>query len=214
VTIAPLLRFWKGAADDRHAPAPEAIGRARHCVGYEKIDLSGADGVRFRSDCLEIDLGGIGKGYAVDRALGILTSAGVRHAMVNAGGSSIAAVGAPPGRNGWPVQLGEADDGGLVLLLDGQSVSTSQRDPSKRFGEIIDPLTGAPAAEEHRVSVIAPTATASDALSTTALMLPVAEAMVLLKTFPGVSAVWISPDGRKRAAFRESRLRTQPSSTQ
>jgi thiamine biosynthesis lipoprotein len=212
VTIAPLLRLWRASADDGHAPTPEAIAQARRCVGYEKIDLSGTDGIRFRSDCLEVDLGGIGKGYAVDRALGILTSAGIRRAMVNAGGSSISAVGAPPGRNGWPVLLGEADAGGMVLLLDRQSVSTSQRDTSKRFGEIIDPLTGGPASRSHRVSVIAPTATTADALSTTLLMLPMEEATVLLSAFPDVSAVWISPDGHKRAVFRESRLRLQPSS--
>jgi thiamine biosynthesis lipoprotein len=210
VTIAPLLRLWKGAAADRRAPTPEALARARRCVGYEKIDLSGADGIRFRSDCLEVDLSGIGKGYAVDRALAVLTAAGIQRAMVNAGGSSIAAVGGPPGRNGWPVLLGEADAGGKVLLLNGQSVSTSQRDPSKPFGEIIDPLTGAPATGGHSVSVIAPTATASDALSTTVLMLRVEEATVLLSAFPDVSAVWISPEGQTRAAYRESRLRLRP----
>jgi thiamine biosynthesis lipoprotein len=212
VTIAPLLRLWKGAAADGRAPTQEALAQARRCVGYEKIDLSGTDGIRFRSGCLEVDLGGIGKGYAVDRALAVLTAAGIQRAMVNAGGSSLAAVGAPPGRNGWPVLLGEADAGGMVLLLNGQSVSTSQQDPAKPFGEIIDPLTGAPATGSHSVSVIAPTATASDAWSTTVLMMSVEEAAVLLNAFPDVSAVWISPEGRKRAAFRESRLRLQPPS--
>lgn len=212
VTIAPLLRLWKDAAADGRAPTDEALAQARRCVGYEKIDLAASDRIRFRSDCLEIDLGGIGKGYAVDRAIAILASAGIQRAMVNAGGSSIAAVGAPPGRDGWPVLLGEADAGGMVLVLSDQSVSTSQQDPSKPFGDIIDPLTGAPAPGGHTVSVIAATATASDALSTTVLMLPPEEAWTLLSTFPDVSAVWISPDGRKRAAFRESRLRLQPSS--
>jgi FAD:protein FMN transferase len=213
VTIAPLLRLWKGAAADGTRPSPEAIARARRCVGYEKIDLSSADGIRFHSECLEIDLGGIGKGYAVDRALAVLMSAGIRRAMINFGGSSIVAIGAPPGRDGWPVLLGQTDAGGTVLLLSGESVSTSQQDPSKPFGEIIDPLTGAPVAAGHSVSVIAPTATASDALSTTVLMLPVEEATVLLNTFPDVAAVWFSPDGRTRAAVRESRLRLQASST-
>jgi len=208
VTIAPLLRLWKSAATSGSAPAAEAIERARRCVGYEKIDISGADGIRFRSDCVEIDLGGIGKGYAVDRALAVLTSAGIRHAMVNAGGSSIAAIGSPPGRDGWPVRLG-GEAGGTVLLLSGQSVSTSQQDPAKPFGEIVDPLTGAPSNGADSVSVVAPSATASDALSTTVLMLPVEEAKGLLSGFPDVSAVWISSAGHRRAAFRESRLRLQ-----
>jgi thiamine biosynthesis lipoprotein len=203
VTIAPLLRVWKGA--DGRPPDPDAIAAARRCVGYDRIELS-ADGIRLLSDCLELDLGGIGKGYAVDRALAILRSEGMRRALVNAGGSSIAAIGAPPGQRGWPVLLGDAEHGETILLTGGRSVSTSQQDPSKPFGEIIDPASGSPAAGGHSVSVIAPNATASDALSTTVLILPVEEAKALLNTFPGVSAVWISPDGRKRAAFRQSSL--------
>ena len=89
----------------RSRPTPRSA-TARRCVGYEKIETSAPDRIRFRSDCVEIDLGGIGKGYAVDRAIAVLKAAGIRHALVNAGGSSIAAIGAPPGTKGWPVRLG------------------------------------------------------------------------------------------------------------
>ncbi len=207
VTIAPLVRLWKSAASEGRAPTDQALAQAWHCVGYEKIDLSAADAVRFRSDCLELDLGGIGKGYAVDRALAIVKSAGVQHAMINSGGSSIAAIGTAPGRTGWPVLLGRVDAGGMELLLSGQSVSTSQQSPAAEFGEIIDPLSARPVKSAGSVSVIAPTATASDALATTVLMLPLEEARALLNGFPDVSAVWVSPEGTRRAAVRESRLR-------
>jgi thiamine biosynthesis lipoprotein len=201
VTIAPLLRTWKRAAARGSRPSAEEVAEARQCVGYQNIEMEDPHRIRLRSSCAEIDLGGIGKGYAVDRAFAILRSAGIRHAMINAGGSSIMATGDPPNRKGWPVLLGQS-----VLLLSGNSVSTSQQDPATPYGDIVDPLRGAPVEGRMHVSVIGPSATVADALSTTLVMLPVEEGRQLAEQFPEVSAVWISPAGQVHAAFRASRL--------
>lgn len=202
VTIAPLLRTWKRAAERGSRPSDDDIAEARRCVGYQNIELGDANRIRFRSTCTEIDLGGVGKGYAVDRALAILRSAGIRHAMINAGSSSIAATGAPPGRKGWAVLLGQS-----VLLLSGSSVSTSQQDPASPYGgDIVDPLRGVPVETRMAVSVVAPSATLADALSTTLVMLSVEEGKQVLAQFPDVAAVWVSPAGNVHASFRESRL--------
>lgn len=201
VTIAPLLRTWKRAAARGSRPSPEEIADAKRCVGYQNIEMEDPSLIRLRSSCAEIDLGGIGKGYAVDRAFAILRSAGIRHAMINAGGSSIMAIGAPPNRKGWPVLLGQS-----VLLLSGNSVSTSQQDPATPYGDIVDALRGVPAESRMQVSVIGPSATVADALSTTLAMLSVEDGRQLVEQFPEVSAVWISPAGQVHAAFRESRL--------
>ncbi len=201
VTIAPLLRVWREAAARRSRPSPDEVAQARRCVGYQNIELEHPNRIRLRSRCVEIDLGGIGKGYAVDRALAILRDAGIRHAMINAGGSSIVAMGAPPNRKGWPVLLGRS-----MLLLSGNSLSTSQQDPGGTYGDIIDPLRRAPAERRLTVSVVAPSATVADALSTTLVMLSVEEGRQLVAQFPGVAAVWMSPAGEVQAAFRESRL--------
>jgi thiamine biosynthesis lipoprotein len=161
---------------------------------------------------MEIDLGGIGKGYAVERGLAILKSAGMRAAIVNGGGSSIAAFGAPPGREGWPVQVGVTRTGSRVLLLRDRSMSTSQQDPVAlpfapgTFGDILDPRTGAPAAGRMAVTVVGPSATIADALSTTLVMLSMEEAVRLLPQFGDVSALWISAAGEVKGAYRESSL--------
>jgi thiamine biosynthesis lipoprotein len=213
VTIGPLLRVWKEAHANGRSPSPAEIASARRCVGYQHIEMGAPDRIRFHSDCLEIDLGGIGKGYAVDRAIAVLKSAGIRHALVNAGGSSIASIGAPPGGTGWPVRLGTSVAGRDTLLLRDNSISTSQQvlvshafQPGS-FGEILDPQSGAPTESRMAVSVVAPSATLSDALDTTLVLLTVEEGAKLLAPFADVSAIWVSPAGELKAAVRESRLR-------
>ena len=201
VTVAPLLRTWKRAAAQGRLPSAAEIAEARRCVGYQSIELADPHEIRLRSDCIEIDLGGIGKGYAVDRALAILRSAGIRRALINAGGSSIAAMGAPPNRQGWPVLVGHN-----TLLLQGSSLSTSQQDPAIPHDGIVDPLRGAPAEGRTAVSVVAPSAALSDALSTTLVMLSIEEGRQLVAQFADVSALWLSPAGQVHAAFRESQL--------
>jgi FAD:protein FMN transferase len=203
VTIAPLIRTWTNAHAQGRNPSADEISNARRCVGYEKIEASAPDRIRLRSDCVEIDLGGIGKGYAVDRAIGVLKAAGIRHALVNAGSSSIASIGSPPDRHGWPVLLNARVGGHQILLLRDRSISTSEQSPS---GEILDPQTGAPAGSKLAVSVVAPSATVSDALSTTVLMLPLEDAMKLLPQFDNVSALWMTRTGELKAAYGESRL--------
>jgi FAD:protein FMN transferase len=202
VTVAPLLRVWNEAHAKGRSPSAAEIADAQRCVGYEKIETSAPNRIRFHSDCLEIDLGGIGKGYAVDRALASLRNAGMRHALVNAGSSSIAAIGSPPGGNGWPVDL-TAAPGSKVLLLRDNSMSTSQQSPS---GGILDPESGTPIESELIVTVTAPSATESDALSTAVLLLSKEEGVKLLEQFPGVSALWMSEAGVTLASYHESRL--------
>jgi thiamine biosynthesis lipoprotein len=212
VTIAPLARTWKQAQSEGHTPAPAAIAAARKCVGFEKIETRAPDQVRFRSDCVEIDLGGIGKGYAVERAIAVLKASGMQAALVNSGGSSIASVGAPPGQRGWPVRLGPQDTGNRTLLLRDRSISTSEQNlvalpfAPGNFGDIFDPHSAAPTQTTMAVSVVAPSATVSDALSTTLLMLSMADSTKLLAHFEDVSAVWISPAGELQGTYRESSL--------
>lgn len=212
VTIAPLLRTWKDAHAQGHRPSGSDIDAARRCVGYEKIAIAAPDRVRFASDCVEIDFGGIGKGYAVDRAIAVLKAAGVEHALVNAGSSSIAAIGAPPGLRGWPVRLGASVSGRTTLLLRDASISTSRQNflpfgsEAGAFAEILDPQTGAPAGSRLSVSVVAASATVSDALSTTLLILSSGEGATLLEQFGDVSALWMSADGKLQSSYRSSQL--------
>jgi thiamine biosynthesis lipoprotein len=212
VTVGPLVRMWKQAESEGRRPSEAEIAEARRCVGYQKIETVPPDRVRVHSDCLAMDLGGIGKGYAVDKAIGILESHGIRHAMVNAGGSTIGAIGAPPGRDGWPVRLSAPVDGRSTLLLRDAAISTSQQNlvslPLEQvgFGEIMDTASGVPIQYRASVSVVIGDATSADALSTTLLLTPVADASKLLEHFPNASALWTSPAGTLQREFRMSRL--------
>ena len=212
VTVGPLVKLWRQAQATGQPPSEAALEAARRCVGYGRIQLRHPDQVRLQSPCLEIDLGGIGKGYAVDRAMAILRDAGIERASVNAGGSSIAAAGSPPGRTGWPVDVGSVAAGGRVLLLRDTSISTSRQalvsllSDRGAAGDIIDPATGRPAGDAGSISVVARSATVSDALSTTLLLMPRADAEDLLARIADVSAIWISPEGRFESAYRGSAL--------
>lgn len=213
VTVGPLVRLWKDAHSAGRRPSAVEIADARRCVGYSQIETSPPDSIRLRSDCVAIDLGGIGKGYAVEKAIGILESHGIQNAMVNAGGSTIAAIGAPPGLEGWPVRIAAPVAGRSTLLLRDAAISTSQQMllslPLEHdgFGEIMDPARGAPIQDRASVSVVTPSATAADALSTTLLLSPPGEGAKLLEQFPGASALWASPDGELTAEYHMSALR-------
>jgi thiamine biosynthesis lipoprotein len=213
VTIAPLLRVWRDAYEAGRQPSAEEIARVRRRVGYQHIEARPPNRIRFRSGCLELDLGGIGKGYAVDRALAVLESAGIRHAVVNAGGSTIGAIGAPPGAEGWPIELGARVAGHRTLRLRDGAISTSQQRLRRlpfgpgAFGEIIDPRRGAPAPHETTISVITPSATRADALSTALLLLSTPDGKKLLGQFSSASALWISSTGELEDAYHPTRLR-------
>jgi FAD:protein FMN transferase len=206
-TIGPLLRAWKDARAEQRRPTGAELARAARCVSHEHIALEPPNRVRLGSDCLELDLGGIGKGYAVDRAMRVLVAAGIRHALVNAGGSTIAGMGRAPGHDGWPVELAASVEGRRMLLRD-EAMSTSQQALSRlpfargEFGEIIDPGQRAPVATGAIVSVLAPTATEADAWSTTLLLSGIEEGKALLAPHPSVSAFWMSPDGELQDAVR------------
>lgn len=213
ITVGPLLEVWKRAAADGAPPSAREVAEARRCIGHDRIELQAPDRVRVHAGCLTLDLGGIGKGFAVERALRVLAAHGISNALVNAGGSSIAALGAPPGREGWPVRLAANLSGRQTLLLRNESLSTSQQDlvplalEAGHLGEIIDPDLGAPIASRAIVTVVAGRATIADALSTTLLMLPIDEGIALLDSFPDTAAVWASAEGEPLAIHNGRRLR-------
>ena len=232
ITIAPLLSTWKQAYADGRRPSDDEIAAARACVGSDKIALEAPNRIHFRSTCLAIDLGGIGKGYAVDRALELLKADGINSAMINAGGSSIGTIGTPPGHAGWAVRIaakvpgsngvgsnGSSSNGsGLddfssdTLLLRDMSMSTSQQNPlpfattAGSFGEILDPRTGAPAEGRTAIAVVTPSGTTAEALTKALLMMPADDAKALLAGLPDVSALWMSPAGELLAAHGKARL--------
>ena len=126
---------------------------------------------------------------------------GIECALLNSGGSTFYAIGHPPSQSGWRVHL--CDPSAQVdphVLLHGNSVSTSQQTPPSllglpSFGHIIDAVAGEPFESATAVSVVADSATASDALSTALLLMGPVRGQALVKRLPNVAAIWISPEG-------------------
>ncbi|MBI3804834.1 MAG: FAD:protein FMN transferase [Nitrospirae bacterium] len=197
-TAAPLIRLWGfGPGPARLSPpSNEEVLSLLDRVDYRSIQLSSGR-VAFLKEGVEINLGGIGKGYAIDRAAEILRRAGISRAMISCG-STIYALGTPPGKAGWEIDIrhprNEEEKMETVLLSD-QAISTSGDYEKyfifggKRFSHLIDPRSGYPAAAVASVSVIAPSAMEADALSTAAFVLGEGEGNALLARRPGVEGL-------------------------
>ena len=207
ITVAPLVNLWKAALSGDSMPSPAQLRETQACVGFDKIELTPPDHITFHSSCLQVDLGAIGKGYAVDRAAEILASQRIQDAFINAGGSTILAMGSPPGQAAWLVHLRDPSHTvGPYVMLKNESVSTSEQTaPSllgrESAGHIIDPSTGRPLMTQFAVTVIAPSGTMSDGLSTTLLLLGPTQGKVLVNHTANVSAIWLSPEAQMETAM-------------
>jgi thiamine biosynthesis lipoprotein len=218
VSVGPLVDLWKAALAGGATPTAAEQARARTCVGYEKIELIAPDQIEFRSDCMRLDLGAIGKGYAVDRAMEILHSKGIERAYIDAGGSTIYGMGAPPDQDGWLVHLRDPSNRlDPQVKLVSNSASTSEQTAASMLegdapGHIVVPASGAPLRTRYAVSVTAKSATASDALSTTLLLLGPEKGAALVARLKDVSAIWVSADGRKTIAGSKTTIFLKPDS--
>jgi thiamine biosynthesis lipoprotein len=175
ISVGKLMKVWNFFGASGALPTQEEIAAVREHVGWKKIRLDPAQRtVRFLSAEIELDPGGIGKGYAVDRAVRILRAKQIPAALLSAGSSTIYALGAPPGEAGWKVRVPSAHPAGATVstvVLRDTSLSTSNLseknfvDDGKFYGAIMDPRTLQPVRGTLQVTVISPSATDSDALS-------------------------------------------------
>jgi len=212
VSVGPVVDLWKAAIAGGATPTAAEQEQARSCVGYEKIELMAPDQIEFHSDCMRVDLGGIGKGYAVDRAMAILRSNRIERAYIDAGGSTIYGMGAPPDRDAWLVHLRDPSNrlDPQVKLIN-NSVSTSEQTAASTLtgdapGHIVVPGSGKPLRTRYAVSVTAKSATDSDALSTTLLLLGPEKGVELVSRQKDVTAIWVSPDGQSTIAGSETTI--------
>ena len=129
ITVGPLMKAWGFFRGQGRVPTAQELSRVMKRVGYHHVQLDPEKRtIRFDVAGLELDLGGVAKGYAVDRAVDILRANGVTIALVSSGTSSIYALGAPPGERAWRVTLRDpfhADKAGDVAYLKNYSFSAS-----------------------------------------------------------------------------------------
>lgn len=208
ITVGPLMKAWGFFRGDGRVPAGEELSQLRRRVGYRHIVLDRASrSIAFDLAGVEIDLGAIAKGYAVDRAVATLRQQGVTAALVSAGGSTIYALGAPPDSDGWPIDVEDPRSAGRVaftLTLRDRALSVAGRSEKSfeidgvEYTHILDPRTGFPVRGILSVIVLAPDGTIGDALDTTLFVQGPAAARVLLAAHEGSEALFLMPAPKGR----------------
>ncbi len=209
------MKLWRRARRTGRLPAPESLAEARRLTSYEKIHLDEkTNSVRLEREGMQLDLGGIAKGYAVDEAMKVLERHGIRSALVAAGGDIRVSL-APPVARGWVIRIAPLDsaDGHSSgdLLLREQAVSTSgdaeqyAEIDGIRYSHIVDPKTGLGLRGPSSVTVVAPSATGSDSLATAVSVLGPERGLKLIDCIEGVAAFIVQADGQGTRRF-ESRL--------
>lgn len=212
VTIGPVVRQWRRARRTATLPAAEALARVREAVGWRKLLLNPqTKTVTLTVPDMQLDLGGIAKGYAADQALDVLRSHGLRSALVAASGD-IAVGDPPPGKRNWRVAVGKLDSTNgqpaRILYLNNAAVSTSGDAEQfveiggRRYSHIVDPRTGIGLTERLQVTVIGRRATDTDAFATATCVLGVKRGTALLETQPDLAGIFIWKQGNETKVFR------------
>lgn len=201
-TCAPVLRLWRKAAQQQHKPAQKQLDAARAAMGWDNLDLSQRGAIK-RKGPTSVDLGGIAKGYAIQRAAEMLHGDNVEGGLVDVGGD-VACFGRPPREHAWLVEIQNPFGPGVLLKLriTGQAVCTSGNYArffeiaGQRFSHIIDPRTGRPAEGVASATVVAADAMTAD-IWATALSVLGPEGFQRLP--PGVEALLVlgTPDAHQ-----------------
>lgn len=192
ITVGRLMRTWGFYHHQGQVPPAAELEQAREVTGWEKVQLDQAHRtVRFTRPGVELDPGGIGKGFAVDAAVRILRENKVVAALISAGSSTLYALHAPPGHKGWRVVVpGPLPSHHALSIVSLRDESLSSADCSQKnfvasghlYCHIMDPRTVRPVEGRVQVSVIHPSATASDALSNVVFVLPPQQSLRVLET--------------------------------
>jgi len=204
ITLWPLNRLWRKQMSRGEELAEAALRQAQEQTGFQRVHFDEtARTVRFERQGMSLDLGGFGKGYALERLAGRLRAAGVERAFLSFGESSVTVLGSHPHGPAWPVGVSNIfpphEPVHTFPLRDG-SLSTSGTAPfnavggPRVLGQIIHPLSGRPIEGYRTLSVASPSAIESEVLSTALLITPERDRAGLLSGFPTVSAVEIVYD--------------------
>jgi thiamine biosynthesis lipoprotein len=205
VTVGPLVALWTRAGERGVLPTPAALARARDRVGPERVTID-AEGKVALAAGTALNLGGVAKGFALDRVRPLLRSHGVSAALLNFGQSSTWAVGAPPDGPGWRL-LARAPAGGFagVLSLRDRALSVSgslgqsTEIEGRRYGHVLDPRSGEPLMRPREALVVAPSATLAEALSKALLVLGEVEGLALVAAQAECEGLLLDADGRRFA---------------
>lgn len=205
ITSGPLVKAWGFYRREGRIPNDVELADARAKVGYANLDLHREHrSIRFLRDGVEINLGAIGKGFALDRCADFLAQNGLQNFVLHGGQSSVLARGQRDASQvGWTISISHPERPGDVLLnveLKNEAVGTSGTvkqhffHRGKRYGHLLDPRTGQPVDHLLSATCIAPDAATADALATAFFVLGEDGTRRYCETHPGIGAILIAPD--------------------
>jgi len=210
VTTGTATSIWRVAEEHGILPSRALLVRATAGIGPEHMRLDASTGRIMLSPGTRIDLGGIAKGYAVDRALAVLKRLGARGALVNAGGD-MAAFGQPPKRNFWRIGIRHPRSGAAnyfgIVRLGAEAVATSgdyergYQIGGVRYNHIIDPASGRPATRLVSATIMAHDAETADVLATAAFVLGPDSGRAMLERIPNAAGLLVIEAGSDLIAY-------------
>jgi thiamine biosynthesis lipoprotein len=209
ITIQPLVQLWGFYRNTRQSlPPQEDVDTVLKYVSYKNVVLNKDSKTVALKKGTALDFGGIAKGFAIDRTIDLLRSRGVTAALINLGGT-VAVFGPAPNGEVWSVGVQHPREDRLIgrIHLSGGAVSTSGdydrffEVDGVRYNHLIDPRTGWPVPGRNAVTVIAPTATAADALSTAVFVLGAEAGLSLLEQCSGVYGLVVQPNQNRDGAI-------------
>jgi thiamine biosynthesis lipoprotein len=202
ITVGKLMKGWGFFNKRGRIPTEAELETLRQQTGWQKVQLDAKTRtVHFTAPGVELDPGGIGKGFAVDKAVAILRAEHVTAAMLSAGSSTIYALGAPPGQPGWKVVVPDPGDASralsTVMLRDTSLSSASCAEKhfilqGHLYCHIMDPAQLRPVEGMLQVTIIDPSATSSDALSNVLFVKQPADSARFMRSLPEDRALIIS----------------------
>lgn len=214
ISWASFRGVWNFAKGKEHVPSRDEVSKRLPLINYKNIELDEKGKTVFlKKEGMAIGLGGIAKGYAVDRAMQILADSGVRNAIVKAGGD-IRIQGNDEGKP-WEIGIQHPrEKGKLLARLPLTNISVSTSGDYERFfvrdgiiyHHIMDPKTGYPAGGCQSVTILAPDTMTSDALSTAVFVLGPEKGMKLIKNLPGIEGIIVDSKGEIRYSAGISKI--------
>ncbi len=210
ITIGSLFKLWRTETEAGRLPAQSRIRDALECTGFRKIKMDEARSrIFFEGNCVQLDFGAIGKGYAVDEMVKIAKENGITRGLVNFGGN-ISAIGSPAGEKFWEVGVRRPGGGSEIISkldLANKGVATSGdyeryfEHAGKRYSHIIDPRTGWPAEDLTSVVAVSKSATEADVFSTAVSVLGPRGARMLARRDKSLGFLVIGKKGEKKSCF-------------
>jgi thiamine biosynthesis lipoprotein len=223
MTIGPLVRLWRISRRTQRLPDPATLAEAKSRVGYNKLTLDDKNrSVRFQVPGMQLDLGGIAKGYTADQILAVLRSQGLTRALAAVGGD-IAVGDPPPNAPSWRVDIapisGEQSLYRLHLVRAAVSTSGDKEQfveiQGVRYSHIVDPRTGLGQTGRRSVTVIAPHGILADSMTKAVALMDVKSALEWIEATPETAALIVTrtEHGETKVESRRFRNHLKPPPT-